>query len=91
MSDLAWNIWGAVAGVIGTLLAVIPIFLIWVRRRLPSKKLPGLLALLKETKKLADTALRERVITNESEIRQLDFTISTYVRVHAFESLYMWR
>ncbi len=79
MSDLPWNIWGAVAGVIGTILALIPLFRMWVRPRLPSSTLPGVRALLKETQKLYATALRDGVIEDEREIREINVSLEMYV------------
>lgn len=74
MSDLGWNIWGVVGGVV---IAMVPLFSVWLRARLPSTRLPALLSLLQETKELFAAALRERLITDEGEIRQLDFSIAT--------------
>ncbi len=91
MSDLGWNIWGAVGGVIGTLLAVIPLFLVWLRVRLPSKKLPSLVALVEETKELLAKAVREGTLTHAQDIQQIEFSIATYVFSHVFSSRVMKR
>ncbi|OJT07914.1 hypothetical protein TRAPUB_1193 [Trametes pubescens] len=71
MSDLAFNVWGVVASVIGTILALIPLFSLWVRPRLPSATIPDLCAVLKETKALFSAALDDGLITDEHEIRQI--------------------
>ncbi|KAL1945411.1 hypothetical protein VTO73DRAFT_2262 [Trametes versicolor] len=84
MSDLGWNIWGVVGGVIGTILAVVPLVLVWLRVRLPSKKLPSLLAVLEETKELFAKAVRAGALTDEQEIQQIEFSIAT-ASVHVDE------
>ncbi|EIW54132.1 uncharacterized protein TRAVEDRAFT_74389 [Trametes versicolor FP-101664 SS1] len=71
MSDLAFNIWGVIASVIGTILALLPLFTLWVRPRLPSATILDLCAVLKETKALFSAALDEGLITDEHEIRQI--------------------
>lgn len=89
MSDLGWNIWGVVGGVIGTILAVVPLFLVWLRVRLPSKKLPSLLAVLEETKELFAKAVRAGALTDAQEIQQIEFSIATYVCSRVFSSRVM--
>ena len=71
MSDLGYNVWGAVAGVIGTL-SLIPIFLAWLQTRLPSSRIPRLLALRAEILELFTTAILEGLITDEKELYQLN-------------------
>ncbi|EIW54130.1 uncharacterized protein TRAVEDRAFT_66720 [Trametes versicolor FP-101664 SS1] len=84
MSDLGWNIWGVVGGVIGTILAVVPLFLVWLRVRLPSKKLPSLLAVLEDTKELFAKAVRAGALADVQEIQQIEFSIAT-ASVHVDE------
>ncbi|KAI0629615.1 hypothetical protein C8Q77DRAFT_1141396 [Trametes polyzona] len=76
-SSRGFDIWGAVAGVLGVLVALIPPFAFWVHVRLPSKKLPALVALLHETEGLFDDLRRRRLITDPKEIIQLDARVST--------------
>ncbi|KAI0363593.1 hypothetical protein BV20DRAFT_1126194 [Pilatotrama ljubarskyi] len=74
MSDLGWNVWGAVASVLGTL-ALLPLLATWFLSRLPSAKLPALLRLLRETQDLFSAALREGLITDESELHQFNVNL----------------
>ncbi|KAI0330366.1 hypothetical protein GY45DRAFT_1370773 [Cubamyces sp. BRFM 1775] len=74
MSDLGYNVWGTVAGVIGTL-SLIPIFLTWLHTRLPSTIIPYLLAEHKATKALFTEAIRDGLITDEEEIFQFNLNI----------------
>lgn len=71
MSDLGFNIWGVVAGVIGTV-ALVPVFLAWLRTRVPTKRFPALRDLLKETQDLFKTVVQEGLITDEDELREID-------------------
>ncbi|KAI0323300.1 hypothetical protein GY45DRAFT_1376423 [Cubamyces sp. BRFM 1775] len=71
MSDLGYNVWGAVTGVIGTL-SLIPIFLAWLQTRLPSSRIPHLLALRAEILELFTAAILEGLITDEKELYQLN-------------------
>lgn len=82
MSDLAFNIWGVIASVIGTILALLPLFTLWVRPRLPSATILDLCAVLKETKALFSAALDEGLITDEHEIRQIRLSMEMYVYRH---------
>lgn len=79
MSDLSWNVWGAISAAIGMLLALIPLFNTWVGPRLPSATLPGVRALLKETQKLYATALENGDIDDESEIHDINVSLDLYV------------
>ncbi|KAI0365106.1 hypothetical protein BV20DRAFT_1056736 [Pilatotrama ljubarskyi] len=74
MSDLAWNVWGAVAGVIGIIM-VVPVLFTWFLSRMPSAKLPPLLELMKETQDLFAVALREGCITDGDESYQYSLNI----------------
>ncbi|KAJ8482810.1 hypothetical protein ONZ51_g5119 [Trametes cubensis] len=74
MSDLAFNVWGAITGVLGTI-ALIPVFLAWLQTRLPSTRLPQLLALLKETRELFAAAVRDGLFTDEKELHQFNINL----------------
>ncbi|KAH9888333.1 hypothetical protein C8Q73DRAFT_794109 [Cubamyces lactineus] len=73
MSDLGYNVWGTIAGAIGTL-TLIPIFLTWLQTRLPSTIMPYLLAEHKETQVLFTEAIRDGLITDE-EILQFNLNL----------------
>ncbi|KAH9888337.1 hypothetical protein C8Q73DRAFT_794113 [Cubamyces lactineus] len=66
MSDLAFNVWGAIAAVIGTL-ALVPTFLIWLRTCFPSVLLPSLIDTFDKTEVLFKKAVAAGVFTSEEE------------------------
>ncbi|CDO77757.1 hypothetical protein BN946_scf184993.g20 [Trametes cinnabarina] len=67
MSDLGFNVWGAVASVIGTI-ALIPVLLPFIKSRLPSAMITGLIDVHKETQELFDTAIRDGLITDSNDL-----------------------
>ncbi|OSD00977.1 hypothetical protein PYCCODRAFT_560466 [Trametes coccinea BRFM310] len=80
VSDLAFNIWGVVSSVLGTI-ALTPVFLGWLKPRLPTSMIADVLDIYKETQDLFATALRDGLITNPDEMNHfkanlLDATIS---------------
>ncbi|KAH9888335.1 hypothetical protein C8Q73DRAFT_668257 [Cubamyces lactineus] len=79
MSDLAFNVWGVVAGVIG-LFALIPAFLTWLQTRLPTARLPHLIASFIETERLFAAAIRDGLFTNENDLFYAAETWSEDVR-----------
>ncbi|KAH9888339.1 hypothetical protein C8Q73DRAFT_709846 [Cubamyces lactineus] len=64
MSELGFNIWGAVAGVLGTF-TIIPFVWGLFKSQMPSGKLAALDALLNQTQKLLDTSVQEGLIMEE--------------------------
>ncbi|KAI0330379.1 hypothetical protein GY45DRAFT_1434676 [Cubamyces sp. BRFM 1775] len=64
MSELSFNIWGAVAGVLGTF-TVLPFLWGLIKSQMPSGKLAALDALLNETQKLLDCSVQEGLIVEE--------------------------
>ncbi|KAI0365103.1 hypothetical protein BV20DRAFT_1125212 [Pilatotrama ljubarskyi] len=87
MSDLGWNVWGAIASVLGTL-GLLPLLLAWFLSRLPSARLPALLDLMKETQDLFSAALREGLITDESDLHQFNVNIwAAMIRVDEVREL----
>ena len=64
MSELSFNIWGAVAGVLGTY-TVLPFLWSLIKSQMPSGKLAALDALLNETQKLLDSSVQEGLIVEE--------------------------
>lgn len=77
MSDLGWNIWGTVAGVFGTVLAMIPFITMWIYTRLPTAKLPGLLAIMGEAEQLFATAIRDDLFADECELNRFKLIMLT--------------
>ncbi|KAI0765740.1 hypothetical protein BD413DRAFT_575153 [Trametes elegans] len=75
MSEKAYNIWGVVAGVIGTIAVLIPLAIACCCVRRPSTLYPLLAALLKETRGLLDTAYREGLTKDEAELCRLKVNI----------------
>lgn len=86
MSDSATaiNIWGVIAGVFGTV-ALVPMLLNWFTNRLPSAKLPALVALMESTQELFLQVIRDGSLTDENEIYQCYLNLFSYV----FPSLYV--
>ncbi|KAI0629611.1 hypothetical protein C8Q77DRAFT_1076076 [Trametes polyzona] len=74
MSDLGFNIWGVVSGVFGILVAMVPAFIILFR--LPSTKMPALLAIHKEATNLFNTALQLGLFADEEELKTMRLTMS---------------
>ncbi|OSD00969.1 hypothetical protein PYCCODRAFT_1468931 [Trametes coccinea BRFM310] len=68
MSDLGFNVWGALASAAGVLFALYPAFRAWVRPRLPTSLLPEILAMYKETQELYATALQNGLIDDRDEL-----------------------
>ncbi|KAI0330362.1 hypothetical protein GY45DRAFT_750993 [Cubamyces sp. BRFM 1775] len=79
MSDFAFNVWGAIAAVIGTL-ALIPTFLIWLRTCFPSALLPSLEDAFNRTEALFNKAVEAGVFTDEEEQDQFDVTLGSAYR-----------
>ncbi|KAI0669518.1 hypothetical protein C8Q78DRAFT_1040358 [Trametes maxima] len=69
MSDLGYNVWGVVAGIIGTV-AVIPALAFWLLGPLPTAKLTILEALLEDTTKMFREAIEEGLIYREDDLRR---------------------
>ena len=67
MSDLGFNVWGAVAAVVGTM-ALIPVFIAWFDTRLPRARLPYLSNVSQDTLTLFVTGLREGLHLDDSEL-----------------------
>ncbi|KAJ2990257.1 hypothetical protein NUW54_g8523 [Trametes sanguinea] len=67
VSDLGFNIWGAIASALG-IVALIPVFLVWLRPRLPRAMLPCVLEMHREVKDLFETALKEGLITTHTDL-----------------------
>ncbi|KAI9069042.1 hypothetical protein FKP32DRAFT_1587194 [Trametes sanguinea] len=67
MSDLGFNVWGTIAGVIGAL-ALIPVFLAWLQTRLPTTRISEVVAIHKEVKELFSASLEEGLITDSNEL-----------------------
>ncbi|KAI0325869.1 hypothetical protein GY45DRAFT_1329725 [Cubamyces sp. BRFM 1775] len=61
MSDLGWNVWGAVTGVIG-IIALIPLVFCWINSQLPKAQLDKLDRLLAATEVLFDTAVKDGLL-----------------------------
>ena len=76
MSDLAFNVWGAIAAVIGTI-ALVPTFLIWLRTRFPSALLPSLIDTFDKAEVSLKRAVADGVFTNEEEQNQYDVTLGS--------------
>ena len=74
MSDLGFNVWGVITGVIGTL-TIIPAFLAFLHTRLPTSLLPAVIKQDKETRTLFDTALRKGLITDEGDIYEFKINL----------------
>lgn len=70
MSDsFGINVWGVVAGALGTG-ALVPVLYSWFKSRLPSSKLPALLELLQSTQDLFNEGIRDGLLPNENDIYQ---------------------
>ncbi|KAI0323524.1 hypothetical protein GY45DRAFT_613722 [Cubamyces sp. BRFM 1775] len=76
MSDLAFNVWGAVAAVIGTI-TLFPTFFIWFRTRLPAALLPGFIFTFYETEGLFVRAILEGVFTDEGELDRFNTNLGS--------------
>ncbi|KAI9059876.1 hypothetical protein FKP32DRAFT_1679413 [Trametes sanguinea] len=74
MSELGYNIWGTIAGVVG-ILGLIPVFLAWLQTRLPSKKLPILIQSHQELETLFATAIRDGLFSDEHDLYQFNRNI----------------
>ncbi|KAL1945389.1 hypothetical protein VTO73DRAFT_2240 [Trametes versicolor] len=68
-STTAVNVWGVIAGVFGTV-ALGPMIVNWFINRLPSAKLPALVALMESTQELFLQVIRDGSLTDENEIYQ---------------------
>ncbi|KAI0669513.1 hypothetical protein C8Q78DRAFT_1040330 [Trametes maxima] len=81
MSDLGYNVWGVVAGVIGTV-ALVPVIIAWFRTRLPSAKLPRLMSLMREAQQVFLDSINQGLLTKESDLYHFHLNIlSTQIRV----------
>ena len=76
MSDLAFNVWGTVAAIIG-IIALIPTFFIWLRGRLPPALLPELDKTFVRTKASFEEAIQEGVFADKDELAQFNVTLGT--------------
>ncbi|KAJ8482808.1 hypothetical protein ONZ51_g5115 [Trametes cubensis] len=86
MSDLAFNVWGAIAAVIGTI-ALVPTFLIWLRTCFPSALLPSLIDTFDKAEVSFKRAVADGVFTNEEEQNQYDVTLgSAYTQILDIQS-----
>ncbi|KAI0669515.1 hypothetical protein C8Q78DRAFT_1040346 [Trametes maxima] len=74
MSDLGYNVWGAIAGVIG-IVALVPVVIASLRTRLPSAKLPALLRIMKETQNLFVDGINQGLLTDENDIYHFHLNI----------------
>ncbi|KAI0669472.1 hypothetical protein C8Q78DRAFT_992596 [Trametes maxima] len=74
MSDLGYNVWGVVAGVIGVV-ALLPLLVNWFNARLPSARIAPLMELLNEVEELFFTALRESLFTSQDELFQANLNL----------------
>lgn len=69
MSQAALNVWGTVAGGLGTA-ALFHSLCSWFMSRLPSAKFPALASLMEETKDLFVEGIRDGLLTDEHDIYQ---------------------
>ncbi|KAI0323527.1 hypothetical protein GY45DRAFT_1332474, partial [Cubamyces sp. BRFM 1775] len=76
MSDFGFNVWGAIAAVVGTA-SLIPVFIAWLNTCLPRALLPGLESLLHDTQRSFVTGLREGLFTDDPEIHKFHVVIRT--------------
>ncbi|KAI0325876.1 hypothetical protein GY45DRAFT_1329735 [Cubamyces sp. BRFM 1775] len=76
MSDLGFNVWGAIAAVVGTI-ALIPVFIAWFNTRLPRARLLDLSSLLLDTLHLFLAGLREDLLNNDNELRYFHARLET--------------
>ncbi|KAJ2965628.1 hypothetical protein NUW54_g14056 [Trametes sanguinea] len=66
-SDLGFNIWGVISSVLGTI-ALTPVFIGWLKPRLPTSLITGVVEIYKETQDIFITALRDGLITDADEL-----------------------
>ena len=76
MSDLGFNVWGAIAAVVGTV-ALVPVLISWFNTRLPRALLPLLASMLQETQESFITGLREGLLTDDTELYHFHNRIRT--------------
>ncbi|KAI0365100.1 hypothetical protein BV20DRAFT_973677 [Pilatotrama ljubarskyi] len=69
MSDTGYNIWGVVAGAIGTL-GLLPLLFAWLPSQMPSAKLRVLLEIMGETDALFRKALEDGILTSEDDLHK---------------------
>ncbi|CDO77755.1 hypothetical protein BN946_scf184993.g18 [Trametes cinnabarina] len=74
MSDLGFNVWGAIASGIGTMM-LIPALLAMLYTRLPSTLIVTLTEMHKETQELLAIAVREGLITDPSDLYQYNVNL----------------
>ncbi|KAI9069040.1 hypothetical protein FKP32DRAFT_92810 [Trametes sanguinea] len=74
MSDLGFNVWGAIGSAVG-ILALIPVFLTWLQPRLPRSMLPNITETHKEAKELFATALSQGLITDPADLYEFHVNI----------------
>ncbi|KAI0365093.1 hypothetical protein BV20DRAFT_783681 [Pilatotrama ljubarskyi] len=70
MSQVGYNIWGVVAGAIGTF-TILPTIALWILGSRPTSKLKVLEALLDETEKMFQQSIEEGLIHDEDELARL--------------------
>ncbi|KAI0669477.1 hypothetical protein C8Q78DRAFT_1154828 [Trametes maxima] len=85
MSDLGYNVWGVIAGVIGTV-ALIPVFIAWFNTRLPSARITPLVELLREVEELFSAALREGLFTSQEDLHQFSLGPQHLARIDVDEA-----
>ncbi|KAJ8482821.1 hypothetical protein ONZ51_g5129 [Trametes cubensis] len=86
MSELAYNIWGTVASVIGTI-AVFQAIIRWALDHLPSRKVEHVEKLLEKTKSSFEEALDSGLL-DQDEVHRFDVWLAQYVLVKYIESRY---
>ncbi|KAI8970997.1 hypothetical protein BD414DRAFT_540586 [Trametes punicea] len=94
MSELGYNVWGAVAGAIGTV-ALIPTLIYWFLCHLPTAKLRVVEQALKEAEAHFDEVLKGGLIHDEDELHQfhswlwsIQFRVDD-LRIHVY-NIWSW-
>ncbi|KAL7284781.1 hypothetical protein ACG7TL_002088 [Trametes sanguinea] len=82
MSELGFNVWGAIGSAVG-ILTLIPLFLAWLQPRLPRSMLPSIMETHKEVKELLATALSQGLITDPVDLHQLHINMIEVDEVRA--------
>ncbi|KAI0351965.1 hypothetical protein OH77DRAFT_1428990 [Trametes cingulata] len=75
MSDQGYNISGVVAGALGILLALLPLFFAWLSYQMPSAKLRVLQDLMAETESIFRKSLEDGVLTCDDDLYQITTSI----------------
>ncbi|KAI0827760.1 hypothetical protein BC628DRAFT_1418360 [Trametes gibbosa] len=78
-SGLGWNVWGVISGSFGIMATLASCFVVWLRTRYPSKKLPALITLWEETDGLLKSAiaLNGGSITADNDLEKLRLSVLT--------------